>query len=413
MRWSPEKLRWLSLSGAVLLAVVVAGFFGLARYSKGRIWRRILERNGVNLTQESNGITWSQSIGGRTVFTVHAAKSVPHGNGHWTLRDAVLILYGKDGRNDRISGQQFEYDEKAGVLSAVGEVHMDLQAPRAADANAKGGTPSAAPLTFTQVAEEPDTPGLIHVRTSGLVYVRKLGVAATKEMAEFRFGGITCTSHGAEFDSGPSVLRLLADVHMSGKLHNAPFTLAADRADLDRQAETAELRNPRMVSGQRTARAVHALVRMRKDGGLESGDADGDVQLISATERLSAPRLHAVFGMQDRLAAGGVYRRGRVHGYEQRAAGERVGADGGFDDDADRDVECGGRNRRSQCVHSPGGGLAADAGSEGDGELRSGHRGCKAGGLAWSAYDGRGRVRLECPADEARAAGRDHACDRG
>lgn len=300
MRWSAEKLRWLSLGGALILAVVVAGFFGLARYSKGRIWRRILERNGVNLTQESNGITWSQSIGGRTVFTVHAARSIPHGNGHWTLRDAVLILYGKDGRNDRISGTQFEYDEKAGVLSAVGEVHLDLQAPTTADAKQKGTAP-AAPLTFEQAREEPDTPGLIHVRTSGLVYVRKLGVAATKEMTEFSFGGITCTSRGAEFDSGPSVLRLLAEVRMSGKLHDAPFTLTAARADLDRQADTAELREPQIVSGQRSARAAHALVHMRKDGSLESGDADGSVQLVSATERMSAPRMHAVFGAEDRV----------------------------------------------------------------------------------------------------------------
>lgn len=287
----------------MLLAAVVAAFFGLARYTRGKVWQRILARNGVNLVQESNSVTWSQSVRGRTVFTVHAAKSLPHGNGQYTLRDAVLILYGKDGRNDRISGSQFEYDQKQEVLRAVGEVHMDLEAPRAAGGHTPNtpGQTSGRGLTFSPTDETAEDPGLIHVRTSGLVYVRKLGVAATSEAAEFRYKGMTCTSTGAEFDSGQDILRLLADVHMTGMLRNKPFTLTAARADLDRTANTADLREPSVESGKRTATAAHALLHLGKDGALETADADGNVRLSSGTGTVGSPRLHADFAAQDRM----------------------------------------------------------------------------------------------------------------
>lgn len=296
MRWSAEKLRWLALGGVLLLAGVIAAFFGLAKYTRGRVWQRILARNGVNLVQETDSITYSQSDGKRTVFTLHASKSVPHGNGQYTLRNAVLILYGKDGRNDRISGSEFEYDQKAGVLRAIGEVHMDLEAPQTV------GQKKAAPLnlSFTPDADT-ETASLIHVKTSGLVYVRKLGVAATKEAAEFRYQGFTCTSRGAEFDSGHNVLRLLADVRLAGKLREAPFTLTADKADLDRTAETVNLERPSVVSADRSARAQHAVLHLLRDGNLQAGDADGGVEVVSGTQSLKAPQLHGDFGTENRL----------------------------------------------------------------------------------------------------------------
>ena len=282
----------------MLLAIVLAALFGLARYRAGRVWQRILARNGVNLVQESNGVTWSQSKGGRTVFTLHAAKSVPHGGGHYTLQDAVLILYGKNGRNDRVSGKQFEYDETEGVLRALGEVHMDLQAPDAPGSHHGGAAPPE--LSFAPEDGTAMDPALIHVRTSGLVYTRKLGVAATDQPTEFRFQGITCTSRGAEFDSGRNTLRLLADVHLTGALRAAPFTLLATRAVLDRTANTTDLLEPRMSSDGGNARAAHAVFHLRQDGSVQTGDADGDVQIAKATRTVRAPRMHGEFGAQNR-----------------------------------------------------------------------------------------------------------------
>ena len=295
MRWSAAKLRWVLLGGALLLAAVLAGFFGLARYRAGQIWQKILARNGVNFRQETNGFTYSQSSGGRTVFTVHASKATPEGKNKWALRDAVLILYGhQPGREDRIYGKQFEYDQTEGVARAIGEVHMDLQVPEPAGAaGAAGPRPE---LSFGPEDEAAADPGVIHVRTSGLVYMHELGIAATGEATEFRYAGMTCVSHGAEFDSGPSVVRLLADVRLTGTLHDAPFTLTAAHAELDRNANTADLTGAALASADRNARAGHALLHLHKDGSLAAGEASGGAEMRAGTRTIAAPQVAAVFG---------------------------------------------------------------------------------------------------------------------
>ncbi len=299
MRWSATKLRWVLLVGVLMLAGVLAGFFGLARYRAGKIWQRILARSGVNLRQETNGFTYSQSSKGRTVFTLHASKATPMGKNKWALHDAVLILYGREpGRDDRIYGKEFQYDQDEGVARAMGEVHMDLQAPEpGGKAPAAGARPN---LSFEQEDEAADDPGVIHVRTSGVVYMRKMGLAATGEATEFRYGGITCTSRGAEFDSAQSVVRLLADVRMTGTVRNAPFELHATHAELNRTANTADLVTPVLASGERNARAAHALLHLRKDGSLQAAEANGGVEMHTGTRSIAAPQLTAVFGNDSR-----------------------------------------------------------------------------------------------------------------
>ncbi len=298
MRWSAKQFRWLALGGALLLAGVLAALLGLSKYRAGKIWQQILRRNGVNLVQESNGITWSQSVKGRTVFTLHAEKSTPHGNGVYSLHNGVLILYGKDGRDDRIHGNEFEYDQNQGILKAIGEVRMDLQAPEPA-----GSGKMHAPLksfSFLPDDEAAADPSVIHVRTSGLVFLRKLEVAATKEPVEFSYRGMRCDSVGAEFESGQGVLHLLAEVKLEGTLRDAPFTLTAARADLDRTADTVALASADWTSGERAARADRALLYLRKDGSLEKGDGVGNVVLRADTRTLSAPQAHAEFGAENK-----------------------------------------------------------------------------------------------------------------
>ena len=93
--------------------VVLAGFFGYARYKLHRALVDLPGRLGATITKEFNGYTYSQSDHGKTVFTIHASKAVQHTDGTLTLHDVSMILYGKKGdRADRISGDEFEYDTK-------------------------------------------------------------------------------------------------------------------------------------------------------------------------------------------------------------------------------------------------------------------------------------------------------------
>ena len=283
------------LGGAVLLVAVLAGVLGYGRWRAVQLAREWQKRAGVTITHETNGFTYSQAIKGKTVFTLHAAKAVQHDDGKWTLKDAELTLYSRNSpRVDQIYGAEFEYDSKAGVARAVGEVHMDLQAPESLQTQRtpqkirgrEGRAPSAghgAPGESLQT---------IHVRTSGLVYMRSLGVAATQEDVEFRYGGLEAHARGAEFDEGESIVHLLADVHVSGDMNGQDMDLRAAKADLDRSNNLASMAQPVVRSGGRTISAANGVLHLRRDGAPESVDASGGVQMVSGTEQVHGATLH-------------------------------------------------------------------------------------------------------------------------
>src|SRR5215475_5817375 len=138
MSISVERLRIWLLAGAGLLVMVVVAFLGYAHYRAHRFLTNLPKKLGMDIRRETNNVTYSQSVEGRTIYTIHAATAVEHSDGKMTLHDVGIVLYGrKEDRADRIYGKEFEYDVKNEVIRAVGEVHIDLQAPQASDANAK------------------------------------------------------------------------------------------------------------------------------------------------------------------------------------------------------------------------------------------------------------------------------------
>ncbi len=132
------------------------------------------------------------------------------------------------------------------------------------------------------------------MRTSGLTYVKKLGVAATDQDVEIDYAGIHGHARGAEFDSGRDLVHLLADVRVTGDLRGAPASLTATKADLDRNQDQIALVAPVLQSGARTSSAGHAVLHVRKDGSLELVDATGSVSLREGTRTVTTSALHAV-----------------------------------------------------------------------------------------------------------------------
>ncbi len=284
-----ERVRLGLIAGSVLLLVVLAGLFGYARYRAGKAWiARLKTRSGASFEQEADNVTYSQSLRGRTVFTLRAAKRFSHANGISTLHNVVITFYGSDDRVDRVYGNEFEWDENGGIARAVGEVQMDLQVPSGVVVTPRHGTPAT--------AGSGSSANSIHVRTSGLVFVRKLGVAATSEQIEFHYGGLTCIAKGAEFNNNPSSLHLLADVQMNGVLRGAPVELRAAKADFDRVSNVATFATPVLTTADRKARAQSAVLHLRRDGSAERAEAVGDVVLDAATLHVGAPRLDAALG---------------------------------------------------------------------------------------------------------------------
>ena len=180
---------------------------------------------------------------GRTVYTIHAAKAVERSDGKMTLHDVGIVLYGrKQDRADRIYGNEFEYDQKNGIVRAEGEVHIDLQAPEAADAKAKMDYAAGKDLhgRAGRRARE-HRRRLIHVTTSGLVFLQKLGVAATDRDIEFESGGLTGHAVGADYNSDTGVVVLQSAVKVNGLQHDQPVLLTASHAVLDRSGQTVVL----------------------------------------------------------------------------------------------------------------------------------------------------------------------------
>lgn len=284
MRTSVERFRIGLLVGAVLLVLVIAGFLGYARWRVHRALVELPGRLGATITKEFNGYTYSQSDGKKTIFTIHAAKAVQHTDGKYSLHDVSMVLYGHKGdRADRISGSDFEYDTKEEVIRAVGLVHLDLQAPTPAGEQTSDAAKHLDPgATLDHVHDAESQGRIIHVKTSGLVYVKKLGIAATSESIEFAFGGFTGHAVGAEFNSDTGHLVLQSAITVSGLDRGQPVSLAASHGELDRAANQAHFLNARYNSAEESAQAETAIIHMRPDDSVERIEGERQVLLERA-----------------------------------------------------------------------------------------------------------------------------------
>jgi len=274
--FSIRRLRWAIVLAGLLLVAVLAGYIGYARYRMHKLVAGLPGRLGINITQETDHVTYSQTWQGRTVFTLRAAKQIQHEDGKITLKDVGIVLYGRKGdRADRIHGNEFEYDQKDGIMSAVGDVFIDLAPPQ------KAG----------DAGQNEDETRLIHLKTNGLIFHQKDQFAETDKPLEFAVSGMTGTAVGASYDSNKGVVVLQSQVHVSGLRGKGsdgsggerPMVLTASHAELDRVGNVAVLEGARInaagASGTQEAQAQHAVVHMSQDGTPQRVDASGNVAL--------------------------------------------------------------------------------------------------------------------------------------
>ena len=287
--FSIRRLRWAIVVAGVLLIAVLTGYIGYARYRMHKLVADLPGRLGINITQETDHVTYSQTWQGRTVFTLRAAKQMQHKDGKITLQDVGIILYGRKGdRQDRIHGNEFEYDQKNGIMSAVGDVFIDLAPPRKTDDAGPGE----------------DETRLIHLKTSGLIFRQKDQFAETDKPLEFALSGMTGTAVGASYDSNKGVVVLQSQVHVSGlrgKVGDGgrserSMVLTATHAELDRVGNVAVLEGARInaagARGSQEGQAQHAVVHMSEDGTPQRVDADGNVVLTGEGRgRVTSDRL--------------------------------------------------------------------------------------------------------------------------
>ncbi|MDP9268171.1 MAG: LPS export ABC transporter periplasmic protein LptC [Acidobacteriota bacterium] len=206
MAFDPRRLRKWFAVGAAFIALLVAGFWG---YNKIRAWtidqavKRAGKKLGVDVQQSAQGWTISKSEGGRTLFTIRASNALQYKQGGRAELDEVnIIIYGRQAnRFDQIYGRKFSYDPDTGEVRAEGEVHINLES------NAAG------PVTPDQSAPQ-ELKNPIHLKTSGLVFNRNTGLAATDQVIEFRVPQATGSARGVSYDSKQNLLTIQSDIRI-------------------------------------------------------------------------------------------------------------------------------------------------------------------------------------------------------
>ncbi len=294
MRLTIERMRTLVLGAGALLIVALIAFLAVARWKTHFILREIPKRLGANIQQEANGVTYTQSHGGHTLFKIHASKVVQlKQGGRALLHDVLIELYGEDGaRVDRISGAEFEYDQKNGTAKAAGPVEITLTRPGEAPAVAPRSIPAdpsrGGPLSNAARAA---SRGEIQVKTSGLTFDQKSGVATTAERVDFAITQGSGSSVGAMFDSDKGQLVLDHQVELNVKRGLERVVLHARHAEFERDSLLCRMQGAQGSFRGGDASAGEANLLFRSDGSAVRLDASQGFTLTTATSaRVAAPR---------------------------------------------------------------------------------------------------------------------------
>ena len=310
-RFTIERLRTLVLIGGGLLVIAIAVFLVGGQWKRRFLTKDIPRRLGIDIQQQADGVNYTQTRKGKTLFKLHAARSEQmKQDGKYLLHDVKIDLYGDDGnRTDTISGGEFEYEPTAGMAHAAGPVEITLMRPgvKPAIAQLKPGAVKQQPVKPPEIKQPPvaspaSTPPAnqvadseIHVKTSGLFFNQKTGVATTAERVDFVLRQGNGNSIGATYDSakGHLILDHAVELHAErNTVHGdaGPVTVHATHADFERTDDLCQLTQAQAEYTGGTAQTANALIHFRPDGSVIRLDGSGGVDLKTLTgSHVTAP----------------------------------------------------------------------------------------------------------------------------
>lgn len=268
--------------------VALIAFLAIGKWKRHLGSTEILKALGANIQQEANGWTYSHALGAHAQYKIHASKEVQFKQGNAHLHDVKIELYGEDGsRVDRIEGAEFDYDQKAGSITAIGPVEITLMRPGVAPAIAPKATPDKAvpdkskgtPLSG---AVKTAASGEVHVKTSGLSFDQKSGIATTKEHVDFSMTQGSGSSMGATYDSQQGHLVLDHAVELNTQRKGGLVVLHAQHGEFERDDDLCHLLVATAAYRGGEATAAVAKILFRSDGSAEHLDATGGFTLATA-----------------------------------------------------------------------------------------------------------------------------------
>jgi lipopolysaccharide export system protein LptA len=288
---TPARLRtWILVLAAALIAAIVI-FFVHGRWQGRRFGHDAPDGLGQTIQQSTQGFTYSESRGGHTIYTLHASKAVQYkSSGHLELHDVSIMLYSAQGAPaNRIYGSDFDWDPVNGVARAVGEVQIDFQG----GASGSAGGPQAGKAS----ADEGESKSTVHVKTSGLVFNKKTGLASTTERIEFRLAEAAGSAIGASFDSQTGVLILTSDVAFNSSVGGSPLAVRAHHAQFARDSRLLYLLQDVIDFGDSHSSSDQATVSFRSDGSAYQVEAEGNVILTGSDgQQINTRKAHIDLG---------------------------------------------------------------------------------------------------------------------
>jgi lipopolysaccharide export system protein LptA len=277
-----------------LIAALVV-FLARGRLKNPLNLKELPQKLGANITQDASGYTLDHAFGGHSRYRIHASKVVGYNDNRAILHDVKIELFGEDGnRVDRIEGAEFEYDQKGGTAIAQGPVQITLMRPgvKPAIANETNQTkPNQGKAPAPKTKKEKETPitsaaeaaerGEIHVRTSGLTFDTKTGVATTAEHVDFSMVQGSGSSMGASYDS-KGMLVLDKAVELNTRRGNQAVLIRAQHAEFERLTHLCRMHSAIANYRGGEATAGDAKILFRDDGSAVHLDALNGFNLVTA-----------------------------------------------------------------------------------------------------------------------------------
>ena len=298
MRLTIERLRTLVLAAGVLLIVALVAFLAIGKWKHPFNARDLPKKLGLDIQQEANGWTYTHGTRGHTLYKIHASKLVQLSTGKGgrvLLHDVKIELYSVDGsRVDHIDGKEFEWNPDAETAKATGPVEITLMRPGVAPAIAPNATPQALSdkakgKPLAAVAQTAAS-GQIHVKTIGLLFDQKSGVASTGQQVEFSMAQGAGSATGASYDSQQGLLVLNQSVQLNTQRGTEAVQLRAQHAEFERESQICRLHAAAVDYRGGKATAGEAKILFRTDGSAVRLDATSGFALTTATgSRLNAP----------------------------------------------------------------------------------------------------------------------------
>ena len=258
--------KWM-IAGVCVLVTAVTLSYWIARAHIKPVLHNVPQALGFDIQQTSDGFSLSKSEGGRTIYTIHASRTVQFKQGgHADLRNVHIVIYGKNhDRYDQIYGDRFSYDPQSGDIHALGEVHIDLEG------NEEG------PKRPDQAAPE-ELKNPLHLVTHSLVFNQKTGIAYTDDMVYFQTEQASGSGKGAYYDSKQNELLVKSDIHVVTRGEH-PAVITGTSGSLQKQPRQAVLLNVKIDQPDKTLTGDKGTLLFAPDNSVQHATVEGNVHI--------------------------------------------------------------------------------------------------------------------------------------